>query len=297
MSRRGRYGGTFLAEELLPPHTGDTAGVTRAEIDDALRLREILEVGAARMAASRTLTAAEREALWSRLTDVRGAAPEDYRRLDSRLHLAIAEAAGSPSLVPLVAENRMRLNALLDQIPLLARNIAHSDEQHEAIVMAILAGDGEWRRRGDGRTRRGFGGVAARLPGLRFLDVCGPGDSRRCVQARVVGAGRRRHRGWAQRFDLLSDPHRLEILLCLHRAPGICVGDLAAALGRSENAVSQALRVLRQQGWVSSTRVGRSVATGSRTRSCTTCCTGSAPGTRSTSTTDHMNICSARQMS
>ena len=66
--------------------------------------------------------------------------------------------------------------------------------------------------------------------------------------------------GWAQRFDLLSDPNRLEILLVLHRAPGICVGDLAAALGRSENAVSQALRVLRQQGWVSSTRVGRSVS-------------------------------------
>ncbi len=66
--------------------------------------------------------------------------------------------------------------------------------------------------------------------------------------------------GWAQRFDLLSDPNRLEILLVLHRAPGICVGDLAAVLGRSENAVSQALRVLRQQGWVSSTRVGRSVS-------------------------------------
>ena len=66
--------------------------------------------------------------------------------------------------------------------------------------------------------------------------------------------------GWTQRFDLLSDPNRLEILLVLHRAPGICVGDLAAALGRSENAVSQALRVLRQQGWVSSTRVGRLVS-------------------------------------
>ena len=62
------------------------------------------------------------------------------------------------------------------------------------------------------------------------------------------------------RFDLLSDPHRLEILLVLHRAPGIFVGDLAAALGRSENAVSQALRVLRQQGWVTSTRVGRAVS-------------------------------------
>ncbi|OMC03936.1 transcriptional regulator [Mycobacterium sp. NS-7484] len=65
--------------------------------------------------------------------------------------------------------------------------------------------------------------------------------------------------GWARRFDLLSDPHRLEILLGLHSAPGICVGDLAAALRRSENAVSQALRVLREQGWVSATRVGRTV--------------------------------------
>jgi DNA-binding GntR family transcriptional regulator len=74
---------------------------------------------------------------------VRGATTEDYRRLDSRLHLAIAEAAGAPSLVPLVAENRMRLNELLDHIPLLARNIAHSDEQHEAIVVSILAGDAD----------------------------------------------------------------------------------------------------------------------------------------------------------
>ena len=95
------------------------------------------------MAAGRTLTATEREALWSRLADVRGADPEDYRRLDSRLHLAIAEAAGVPSLMPLVAQNRMRLNELLDRIPLLPRNIAHSDEQHEAIVMAILAGDAD----------------------------------------------------------------------------------------------------------------------------------------------------------
>ncbi|MBI3216560.1 MAG: FadR family transcriptional regulator [Mycobacterium sp.] len=142
VARRGRYGGTFLAEQL-PAVTGGQPRVTRAEIDDALRLREILEVGAARMAACRTLSAADRDGLWSRMADVRGAKLEDYRRLDSRLHLAIAEAAGSPSLVPLVAENRMRLNALLDQIPLLARNIAHSDEQHEAIVMAILAGDGE----------------------------------------------------------------------------------------------------------------------------------------------------------
>ncbi|MCF3939039.1 metalloregulator ArsR/SmtB family transcription factor [Gordonia sp. Z-3] len=65
---------------------------------------------------------------------------------------------------------------------------------------------------------------------------------------------------WSTRFDLLSDPHRLEILIVLHRRPGIIVGDLAAAVGRTETAVSQALRVLRHQGWVSSTRQGRSVS-------------------------------------
>src|SRR4030088_1376073 len=45
VSRRGRYGGTFLADELPTAAEGDVA-ITRDEIDDALRLREILEVGA-----------------------------------------------------------------------------------------------------------------------------------------------------------------------------------------------------------------------------------------------------------
>ncbi len=139
VSRRGRYGGTFLAAELPPPQ--GAVGVTAAELDDVLRLREILEVGAARMAAGRVLGTAERDNLGARLADVAAAGPGDYRRLDSRLHLAIAEAAGTPSLVALLAENRMRINALLDRIPLLGRNIAHSEEQHEAVIQAILDGD------------------------------------------------------------------------------------------------------------------------------------------------------------
>jgi DNA-binding FadR family transcriptional regulator len=167
ISRRGRYGGTFLADELPVPAADPdgTTAISRAEIDDALRLREILEVGAARMAATRTLTAAERELLWTRMTDVRDAGPADYRRLDSRLHLAIAEMVASPSLVPLVAENRMRVNRLLDRIPLLSRNISHSDEQHEAIVIAILAGDAEGA---ESATRAHIAGSAALLHG--FLD-------------------------------------------------------------------------------------------------------------------------------
>ncbi|MFO7163830.1 MAG: FCD domain-containing protein [Mycolicibacterium hassiacum] len=164
VSRRGRYGGTFLAEEL-PRQPAGADRVSLAELDDTLRLREILEVGAARMAAGRALTAAERETLWNRLGDVRAASEQDYRRLDSRLHLAIAEAAGSPSLVPLVAENRMRLNTMLDRIPLLSRNIAHSNDQHEAIVLAILAGDAD---AAEAAMRAHVEGSAALLHG--FLD-------------------------------------------------------------------------------------------------------------------------------
>lgn len=65
--------------------------------------------------------------------------------------------------------------------------------------------------------------------------------------------------GWSQRFALLGDPNRLRLLFCLHRAPGICVSDLAGALGMSETAVSHALRLLRGYGWIQSRRVGRMI--------------------------------------
>jgi DNA-binding GntR family transcriptional regulator len=64
-----------------------------------------------------------------------------YRPADSRLHLAIAELSGSPSLASAVADARVRVNDLLDAIPLLPRNIVHSNQQHARIVQAVLAGD------------------------------------------------------------------------------------------------------------------------------------------------------------
>jgi DNA-binding GntR family transcriptional regulator len=74
------------------------------------------------------------------------AVPQEYRRVDSRLHLAIAELSGSASLTAAVADVRVRVNALLDEIPLLATNIRHSDEQHQRIVAAVLAGNPERAR-------------------------------------------------------------------------------------------------------------------------------------------------------
>ncbi|GAA3125773.1 DNA-binding FadR family transcriptional regulator [Kribbella aluminosa] len=149
-SRRGRYGGTFVNEQLPKPRRTPAKRLARdlaAGLDDALTLRVVLETGAAEAAASRALSDAERDHLQRCLAETAAASLTDYRRLDSRLHLAIAEVTGSPSLTSAMADVRMRLNGLLDAIPLLERNIEHSNEQHAAIVDAILAADSEAARR------------------------------------------------------------------------------------------------------------------------------------------------------
>ena len=163
-SRRGRYGGTFVRTDL---DQAEPPTVVRApgELDDVLGLRAVLEEGAAAAAAARTLTADEREALWSRLLETSASGTADYRRTDSRLHLTIGELAGVPSLLPLLADVRDRANALLDEIPLLEPNLAHSNAQHEAIVQAVLRGDADAARRA---MHEHLEGTAALLRG--FLD-------------------------------------------------------------------------------------------------------------------------------
>jgi DNA-binding FadR family transcriptional regulator len=143
-SRRGRYGGTFVRQAEVPGLRKGERRAGRPEreaIEDVLTLREVLEVGAAEMAARRQLTDTEREHLAERLAETNAARLRDYRRFDSRLHLAIAEVSGSASLTSCLADVRMRVNELLDAIPLLSPNIEHSNQQHEAVVTAILAGD------------------------------------------------------------------------------------------------------------------------------------------------------------
>ncbi|KQZ85796.1 GntR family transcriptional regulator [Microbacterium sp. Root166] len=136
--RRGRYGGTFVADPL--PQPPDPGRIDVAHLEDVLGLRRVLEAGAARAAASRSLDAAQRDELWARYEAVAAGSEADYRRRDTLLHLAIAEVAGIPSLVALAAENRAQVNAWLDTFPLLPRNIEHANAQHEHIVTAILAG-------------------------------------------------------------------------------------------------------------------------------------------------------------
>jgi DNA-binding FadR family transcriptional regulator len=149
VSRRGRYGGTFVSDLLPRGGYSGLSGVSalplgnalESNIEDVLGLRDILEVGAARAAAGRELSESDRTMLRGHLAETQAASADDYRRFDSRLHLAIAEVAGTPSLVPLIADNRTAVNDLLDRIPLIGRNIEHSNQQHEKIVAAIVGGN------------------------------------------------------------------------------------------------------------------------------------------------------------
>jgi DNA-binding FadR family transcriptional regulator len=149
-SRRGRYGGTFIIYRPAAPGEDDVRRLVAdmgAELDDALSYRQVLEPGAAALAAARALSAEQRQYLQARLEDVAAAEPADYRLLDTRFHLAVAELAGSASLYASIAETRLRLNDLLNAIPLLQPNIEHSEVQHRALAAAILTGDAPAARR------------------------------------------------------------------------------------------------------------------------------------------------------
>jgi GntR family transcriptional regulator, transcriptional repressor for pyruvate dehydrogenase complex len=164
-SRRGRKGGTFVLTRPTdePKEPSRLRPELGSEVDDALTLRVVLDVGVAEIAAGRDLSDDERRHLLDRLEESEQAGPGSYRQMDSRLHLAIAEVTGAPSLAAQVADVRMRVNDLLDEIPLLAPNIEHSRQQHRAIVAAILAGDVAGARTA---TREHLDGTAALLRGF-----------------------------------------------------------------------------------------------------------------------------------
>ncbi len=162
-SRRGRFGGTFVIYTPPAPDARQLRRMARQhgdELTDALVFRLAVEAGAAQQLAtmlgqppgpapgSPDLAGPRAGAvLQDRLREVNAAGPQDYRRLDTLFHLSIAELTGSSLLTTACAEARMRLNDLLNAIPVLRRNIHHTTAQHTAIVVAILAGDADGARR------------------------------------------------------------------------------------------------------------------------------------------------------
>jgi DNA-binding FadR family transcriptional regulator len=169
-SRRGRSGGTFVTGAPPAPDRGELRRLAIQDQDkltDALMFRLALETGAAEALARLVGQSAARleapQVLLARLAEVNGACPQDYRRLDTVFHLSIAELTGSSLLTAACGDARMRLNDLLNAIPVLQRNIDHTARQHTAIVNAILAGDAGRARQA---TAEHLEGTAALLRGF-----------------------------------------------------------------------------------------------------------------------------------
>lgn len=165
-SRRGRYGGTFV----LPRGDAGAGGedelrrrISAVDIEDVLRFREVLEVGAAGLCARHGLSPEQAARLREALARTQDAPLPDYRRLDTLLHLTLAELCGSPTLTSQYAAVRAKVNDLLDCIPLLVRNLEHSQRQHAALVDAVLDGDADGARE---MMREHCSGTAALLRGF-----------------------------------------------------------------------------------------------------------------------------------
>jgi DNA-binding FadR family transcriptional regulator len=169
-SRRGRSGGTFVTGAPPAPDRGELRRLAmqdQEKLTDALTFRLAVEAGAADALARLVGQSAARleapQVLLARLAEVNGACPQDYRRLDTVFHLSIAELTGSSLLTAACGEARMRLNDLLNAIPVLQRNIDHTARQHTAIVNAILDGDAGRARQA---TAEHLEGTAALLRGF-----------------------------------------------------------------------------------------------------------------------------------
>jgi GntR family transcriptional repressor for pyruvate dehydrogenase complex len=145
-TKRGRFGGTFVIRHPEPVSLAVAARDMGGFLEDALIYRAVVETGAAEMAARATLSQRQREDLADGLAAVLAPGPAGYRQADTRLHLAIADSAGSPLLTASVVEARVRLVDLLNAIPMLGRNLDNSNVQHARIVHAVLAGDAERAR-------------------------------------------------------------------------------------------------------------------------------------------------------
>ena len=147
-TRRGRGGGTVVVYQGPAQVSRAWEGVRHgAALSDALDFRRVVEPGAAYLAAGRSLSADQGAWLTASELAVRSASDSAARRVaDSRLHLAIATLSGSPMVIEAVTRAQAALQELLAAIPILQRNISHSNAQHEAIVAAVLAGEADGAR-------------------------------------------------------------------------------------------------------------------------------------------------------
>lgn len=137
---RGRGGGTFVADTLPPaqPPSLEILNAWRDTCDE----RMAVEVGIAVLAAERA-SPGSIEAL-AEIVDLIESMLEDfpsYREADTRFHVGLAEATGSPRLVTAMTETQGKMSLLISHIAHPPEVLGSANDQHRRLVAAVRRHD------------------------------------------------------------------------------------------------------------------------------------------------------------
>jgi DNA-binding FadR family transcriptional regulator len=138
-SARGRFGGTYVSE--APPLADDQE--LEGQARELLRWRAAVEIASVALA-SEAPTAADLDVMREAVDAMDVAARGDYveyRRLDGRFHIALAEASGSARLVAVMTEAQAALSTLLGHIAHPQEVRVHANEQHRELLGFIESRD------------------------------------------------------------------------------------------------------------------------------------------------------------
>lgn len=142
-TERGRTGGSVVTWTGTPEATDPLSPSMKQHLLDQLVFRSVIEPGAAFLAASRSHSEKQTAKLEMLVAEVEAAGLHP-RAADAELHLYIAQLSGSSTLTSAVAQMQLVLNEPLTQLlPRIEPGLQHANEQHAAIVQAILHGEPE----------------------------------------------------------------------------------------------------------------------------------------------------------
>lgn len=132
--------------QLEPNRGARVRAFSREEAYDVLRVREVLEGLAARLAAER-LTADERTELASTIELAQKALRDDdlqtFTKMNRRFHVVLIEAARSPMTASMLDSLHFPMMKYQFQSMLVPGRKLQVCDEHEAVLAAIVRGDGD----------------------------------------------------------------------------------------------------------------------------------------------------------
>jgi GntR family transcriptional regulator, transcriptional repressor for pyruvate dehydrogenase complex len=142
ISRRGRSGGTFVAEEP-PLAQAQPPSLDWEHARAVLDYRVAVETGVTVLAAERATPEdlARLDGFTDKMAATEGARFQAYRRADVRFHISVAEACHSPRLVAAMTEVQGQMTDLIERIAHPDEVLTRSNAQHRRLVTLLRRKD------------------------------------------------------------------------------------------------------------------------------------------------------------